>query len=104
MDQRTRKLMSMHKVLHLRDIGRLYVPRKEGGRGLTCIEDSVDESIQRPEDYIKKSKERLITATINNTDDIKINRTTIARKQKWEEKQLYGYLKRKTDEISHEKR
>ena len=33
MDQRTRKLMTMHKALHLRDdVDRLYVSRKEGGR------------------------------------------------------------------------
>ena len=47
--------MTMHKALHLRnDIDRLYVSRKEGGRGLSSIEDSVDASIQRHEDYIKK--------------------------------------------------
>ena len=47
MDQRTRKLMTMHKALHPRDdVDRLYVSRKEGGRGLTSIEDSVDASIQ----------------------------------------------------------
>ena len=45
----------MHKALHLRDDGdRLYVTRKEGIRGLTSIEDSVDASIQRIEDYIGK--------------------------------------------------
>ena len=45
MDQRTRKLMTMHKTLHPRDdVDRLYVSRKEGGRGLTSIEDSVDAS------------------------------------------------------------
>ena len=43
MDQRTRKLMTMHKVLHPGDdVDRLYAPRKEGGRGLASIEDSVD--------------------------------------------------------------
>ena len=46
MNQRTRKLMTMHKVLHPRDdVDRLYVTRKEGGRGLTSIEDSIDASI-----------------------------------------------------------
>ena len=55
MDQRTRKLMDMHKTLHPRvDVDRLYVSRKEGGRGLASIEDSVDASIQRLEDYIEK--------------------------------------------------
>ena len=49
----------MHKALHPRDdIERLYVPRKEGGRGLTTIQDSVDASIQWLEDYIKKRAEK----------------------------------------------
>ena len=55
MDQRTKKLMTMHKALHPRnDIDRLYVSRKEGGRGLASIEDRVDALIQRLEDYIEK--------------------------------------------------
>ena len=49
----------IYKALHLRDdIDRLYVSRKEGGRGLTSIEDSVDAPIQCLKDFIKKSKER----------------------------------------------
>ena len=61
MDQRTKKLMTMHKALHPRDdVDRLYVSRKEGGRGLTSIEVSVDESIQQLDDYIEKH-EGLIT-------------------------------------------
>ena len=89
MDQRTRKLMTIRKALYIRDdIDRLYVSRKEG-RGLTSTEDSVDASIQRLEDYIEKHGERLITATRNNTDNTRTNRTTITRNQKWKEKQLY---------------
>ena len=54
-DQRTRKLMTTHKALHPRDdVNRLYVLRKEGGRGLTSNEDNVDVSIQQFEDYIEK--------------------------------------------------
>ena len=38
MEQRTRKLMTMHKALHPRDdVDRLYVSRKEGGRGLDWV-------------------------------------------------------------------
>ena len=40
MDQRMRKLMTMHKALHPRDVDRLYISRKEGGRGLTSIEET----------------------------------------------------------------
>ena len=61
MDQRTRKLMTMHKALHPRDdIDRLYVSRKEGGRGLASIEDTVDASIERLEDYIGKHEQGLL--------------------------------------------
>ena len=39
--------MTMHNALHPRDdVDRLYVSRKEGGKGLTSIENSVDASIQ----------------------------------------------------------
>ena len=74
MDLRTRKLMTMHKVLHLR----LDVSRKEGGRGPA----NVDASLQWPEEYLKNGRGRLITATRNNTNDTRINRTIITRKQK----------------------
>ena len=89
MDQRTRKLMTMHKGLHLKDdVHRLYVPRKEGRRGLTNIENGVDSSIQRLEDYTEKHERGLITAIRNNTDNTIDNRMTKTRQQKWEEKQL----------------
>ena len=93
MDQRTRKLMAMHKALHPRDdVDRLYVSRKEGGRGLASIEDSVDASIQRLKDYIQKYEGGLITATRNETENTMNNTMTITKKQKWEGKQLYGSL------------
>ena len=44
----------MHKGIHPRDdVDRLYVSRKEWGRGLTRIEDRADALIQRLEDYIE---------------------------------------------------
>ena len=93
----------MHKALHPRDdVDRLYVSRKEGRRGFASSEDRVDASI-RLEDHIEKRGEELITAIRNDTDDTKANRTTITRKQKWEEKQLYGRFKRQIINISHEK-
>ena len=85
-DQRTRKLMIMHKTLHPRDdVERLRVSRKEGVRGLASIEDCFNASLQRLGDCIEKRRGRLITSTRSNTDDTMINRTTITRKQKWEE-------------------
>ena len=104
MDQRTGKLITMHKALHPRDdVDRLYVSRKEGGRGLVSIEDSVDVSIQRLEDYIQKHEGGLIIATRNDTDNTMDNRMAITRKQKWEGKQLYGWFKRLINNIPHDK-
>ena len=94
----------MHKALYPRDdVDRLYVSRKEGGRGLASIEDSVDASIQRLEDYIQKHDGGLITAIRNDNDNTMDNRMTITRKQKWEGKQLYGRFKRLINNISHDK-
>ena len=71
--------MTKHKPLHPRDnINKLYVSRKEGGR--------IHTSIKQLENNTEKRGGRLITVTRNNTDNMRINRTKITRKQKWEEK------------------
>ena len=88
--------MTMRKALHPGDdIDRLYVSRKEEGRGLASIEDSVDASIQWLEDYIEKLERGLITAIRNDTDNTINDRMTTIRKQKWEKKktQPYGCFK-----------
>ena len=112
--QRTRKqvtekclmhgLMTMHKAFHPRDdVDRLYVSIKQEGRGLASIEDTVDVSIQRLEDYIEKHERGLITTIRNDTDNTIDERMTTTKKQKWEGKQLYGRFKRLINNISHHK-
>ena len=77
----------MHKALHPRgDADRLYVSIKKRGRGLASIEDSVDASAQRHEDYMEKHKRRMITPIRNDIDNTMTNKMTIARKQKIERK------------------
>ena len=72
-------MVRLRKTLHPRDdVDILYVSRKEGERGFACIEDSVDASMQRLEDYITKSGGKLITANRNNAD-----KTSIKRKKKY---------------------
>ena len=79
--------MTMHKALHPRDnVDRLYVSRKEGGRGLASIEDSVDTSIHPLENYIPKPEGGLITVTRHETENTMKNRMTVTMKQKWEGK------------------
>ena len=80
--------MTMHKALNSRDdVDRLYVSRKEGGRGLAITDTPI-----RLKDYIEKHEGGLITATRNDTDNMKTNRMTITRKQKWEENISMGVL------------
>ena len=65
----------MQKTQNQRDdIHRLYVSRKEEGRGFTKIENYVNASVQGLVEYIKKSKERLITTASNSNGNIKSNR------------------------------
>ena len=83
MDQRTRKLMTMHKALHpWDDVDRLYVSRKEGGREPASIEESVDASMQKLEDYIEKHERGLTTAIRNDTDNTIDDRIIATRKYK----------------------
>ena len=104
-DQRTRKLTTRHKALHpWIDVDSGYASRKEVGWGFANIEWSINVSIQWLEDYLERHKGRLIAATRNNSDDMRINRTKITRKQKREDKQLYGCFKRLTNDIVHEKK
>ena len=57
MKQRTRKWMTVHKALHQRsDIDRMCKKKKKGESWLASIENCIDASIQRLEDYIKKKK------------------------------------------------
>ena len=56
--------------------------RENLGDKLTSIEEGVDASIEQLEDYIEKHGERLITANGSNTDDMRISRPEITKKQK----------------------
>ena len=63
LDQRTRQLMTMHNALHSKsNVDRLYIPRKEGGRGLQGVKEAVKLTNLGLENYVKESRERLLTA------------------------------------------
>ena len=62
-DRGTRKLITINGVLHPKsDVDRLYIPRKEGGRGWIFIKDCVELAIRCLEVYVHGSEERLIQA------------------------------------------
>ena len=60
-DRKTRKLFTIYGALHPKsDVDRLYIPRKEGGRGLITIEDCVGLPIKGLKVHVHESEERLI--------------------------------------------
>ena len=62
-DRKTRNLFTIYGALnHKLDVDRLYIPRKEGGRGLISIEDCAELAIRGLEVYVHGSQERLIQA------------------------------------------
>ena len=59
-DRKTRKLFTIYGALHpMSDVDRLYIPIKEGGRGLISIEDFVELAIRGLEVYVHGNEERL---------------------------------------------
>ena len=73
--------MTMHKASHPSDdVDRLYVSRKDGGRGIASNEDSIDTSIKGLEDKIEKHERGLIIANRNGTDNTMANRMIITRR------------------------
>ena len=60
-DRKTRKTMTMYGAFHPKsDVDRLYVKRKEGGRGLISVERCVKEEENILKLYISNSEEKLV--------------------------------------------
>ena len=62
-DRRTRKILAMNGSLHTRsNVARLYLPRKEWGRGLLGIEESVRRESKSLHGYLRESTEWMLQA------------------------------------------
>ena len=76
------------------DVDRLYIPRKDGGRGLIAIEDFAELGVRGLEVYVHGSEERLLqTARGDRVDDLEAASVLEkAKKEKrlqdWEQKAL----------------
>ena len=111
-DRKTRKLFTIYGVNTIyskSDVDRLYIPRKEGERGLISSEDCVELAIRGLEVYVHGSVERLIqTARGDKIDDLEAaNVLKRSKKEKrledWEEKVLLQYL-RQSEEVRSNQR
>ena len=87
---------------------RLYLPRKEGERGLIGVEDCVDLAVLSLRRYVSQNEDRLIVAARgidmaerDNEEEFK-KRKREERKTEWREKSLHGQHLRQTESISSE--
>ena len=63
-------MFTIYGALHAKsDVDRLYIPRKEGGRGLIFFKDCVDSAIRGLEVYVHGGKERLMQAVRGQKTD-----------------------------------
>ena len=75
-DRKSRKTMTMYETLHPKSgVDRLYIKRKEGGRGLMRVERCVREEENSLGFYVADSEENLIRGvaaaeTINTGDTV----------------------------------
>jgi hypothetical protein len=61
LDRETRKMLTTYRQHHRRaDIDHLYVPRKEGGRGLMQVEGAYIAEILNLEEYVESKEDPLI--------------------------------------------
>ena len=60
-DTKIRKLLTMHRMHHPKsDVNRLYLPRKEGGRGLVQLELSLETSIIGIDTYLNNTNDWML--------------------------------------------
>ena len=58
LDRKTRKLLTIHGALHPRsNVSCLYLPRREGGRGLISVEEAINTEERYINVYISQSQE-----------------------------------------------
>ena len=105
-DRKTRKFFTIYGALHRKsDVDRLYIPRKEGGKGLISTEDCDMLPIRGLEVYVHGCEERLIQAARGDKIDGFDAPSVLKRSKKekrlegWEEKVLHGQYLRQTKEV-----
>ena len=99
--RKTRKLFIISEALHPKsDVDRLYIPRKEGGRGLISIENCVELAIRGLQVYVHRSEQILIQTARGDKIDGLEAASVLKRSKKekrledWKEKVLHDqYLR-----------
>ena len=108
LDRKSRKTMTMYGGLHPKsDVDRLYVKRKEGGRGSISVEQCIREEENSLGFYVANSEENLIRG-VSAAETVNTRKTVTSvefkkqeakeLKEKWSEKRVYRQFIRETKE------
>ena len=96
-------MFTIYEALHPKsDVDRLYIPGKEGGRGLISIEDGVELAIRGLDAYVHGSGERLIQAVrggkVDGLEAVSVLKWSEKeeRLEDWEERVPHGQYLRQT--------
>ena len=79
LERKTRKLLTIHGQHHTKaDVDRLYVPRKQGGRGFMQLEAAHAVEITKLVDYVDRNEDPLIQVvrTHQHNSDSAVLQTT----------------------------
>jgi hypothetical protein len=114
LDRKTRKLLTIHGQHHQKaDVDRLYVPRKQGGRGLMQLEAAHAVEITKLVEYVDKNEDPLIqvVGTHQHGTDSAVLQTEVQRatrkmkdsiaektEERWQGKRMHGQLPSSLDE------
>ena len=102
-DRKTRKLFAIHGGLHPKSDVRLYIPKKDGERGLiVCVKLAV----KGLEVYVNGNEERLLQAAARGYKLDGLEAASVLKKAKnkkrlqdWEEKAVHSKYLRQTKEV-----
>ena len=108
-DRRTRKILAMNGCMHTRsNVARLYLPRKEGGRGLISIEECVVKESKSLHGYLGETTEWMLQAALNEVLDEEENLQDYKKRKQeekirdWKEKALHGEFVQQTADVAGE--
>ena len=109
-DRRTRKILAMNGCLHTRsNVARLYLPKKEGGRGLIGIEECVRKQRKSLYGYLRESTEWMLQAAMKEKEIVEEEnlqdyerRIKEEKVKSWKEKALHGEFVQQTTDVAGE--
>ena len=110
-DRKTRKLMTIHRAFNMNgDVDRLYVKRKDGGKGLLQIEQVIREEECAVSDYIKETQSDWLMKVASREHVLETAETMASyrqrvkeqRKLNWRSKKLHGQFVRQTESFIDE--